>query len=172
MDQKNLVLEGGAESSNTVQDVTRLSNVNENVSVLKVSTDSTSPSSTNFSVSSESNLFVPSKLHSDILKLKTCYTDIIKLIDPYKNSPTSLENPNVVLMLNKEQMLAGIKKNKLGAEGTKVNLVNLLECVRPLSLYVYQATNVIPALNYPRLHKTVIYQLRHHELTPYVRKIE
>ena len=138
MDQENLVLEGGAESSNTVQDVTRLSNVNENVSELNVSTDSTSPSSTNFSVSSESNLFVPSKLHSDILKLKTCYTDIIKLIDPYKNSPTSLENPNVVLMLNKEQMLAGIKKNKLGAEGTKVNLVNLLECVRPLCLPGYQ----------------------------------
>ena len=138
MDQENLVLEGGAESSNTVQDVTRLSNVNENVSELNVSTESTSPSLTNFSVSSESNLFVPSKLHSDILKLKTCYTDIIKLIDPYKNSPTSLENPNVVLMLNKEQMLAGIKKNKMGAEGTKVNLVNLLECVRPLCLPGYQ----------------------------------
>ena len=35
-------------------------------------------------------------------------------------------------------MLAGIKKNKLGAEGTKVNLVNLLECVRPLCLPGYQ----------------------------------
>ena len=84
----------------------KASNVNENVSELNVSTDSTSPSSTNFSVSSESNLFVPSKLHSDIFKLKTCYTDIIKLIDPYKNSSTSLENPNTVLMLNKEQMVS------------------------------------------------------------------
>ena len=110
MDQENLVLEEGAASSNTVQDATRHSNVNENVSELNVTTESISPSSTNFSVSSESNLFVPSKLHSDILKLKTCYTDIIKLIDPYKNSSTSLENPSTVLMLNKEQILAGIKK--------------------------------------------------------------
>ena len=139
MDQENLVLEGGAESSNTVQDVTRQSNVNENVSELNVTTESTSPSSTNFSVSSESNLFVPSKLNSDILNLKNCYIDIIKLIDPYKNSSSSsLENPNIVLMLNKEQMLAGIKKNKLGAEGTKVNLVNLMDCVRPLCLPSYQ----------------------------------
>ena len=73
------------------------------------------------------------------MNLKNCYTDIIKLIDPYKNSSSSsLENPNIVLMLNKEQMLAGIKKNKLGAEGTKVNLVNLLDCVRPLCLPSYQ----------------------------------
>ena len=49
----NFVLEEGAESSNTVQDVTRQSNVNENVSELNVSTDSTSPSSTNFSVSTK-----------------------------------------------------------------------------------------------------------------------
>ena len=60
MDQENLILEEGAESSNSVQDVTRLSNFNENVSELNVSTDSTSLSSTNSSISSESNLFVPS----------------------------------------------------------------------------------------------------------------
>ena len=81
--------------------LTRQSNVNENVSELNVSTDSISPSSTNFSVSSESNLFVSSKLHPEFLKLKTCYTDIIKLIDPYKYSSTSLANPYIVSMLKK-----------------------------------------------------------------------
>ena len=54
--------------------MTRLSNFNENVSELNVSTYSTSLSSTNSSISSESNLFVPSKLHSDIFeKLKLVF---------------------------------------------------------------------------------------------------
>ena len=59
------------------------------------------------------------------------YTEIIKLIDPYslhtKNSPE--DNSNMVLMLNKEQMLAGIKKNKVNVEASRANLDNLLECV-------------------------------------------
>ena len=41
-------------------------------------------------------------------------------------------------MLNKEELLAGIKKNELGAEGAKVNIVNLLDCVRSLFLPSYQ----------------------------------
>ena len=53
-------------------------------------------------------------------------------------------------MLNKEELLAGIKKNELGAEGAKVNLVNLLDCVRSLFLPSYQCS-VTPALNYLHL---------------------
>ena len=93
---------------------------------------------TNISATSSSNLLVPGKLYSDLLKLKQCYIEIIKLIDihslPSSNSPE--DNHNIVLMLNKEQIAAGVNK-KLKLAGAKNNLANLLDCVRPLVLPSY-----------------------------------
>ena len=92
---------------------------------------------TNISASSESNLLVPGKLLTDIVKLKECYVDIIKDIDPYASSSTSTEeNPNIVLMINKDQIMSGLKKKK--ADLCKTHLANLLDCVRPLCLPSYQ----------------------------------
>ena len=102
---------------------------------------SPAPSSSNFSVSSESDLLIPGKLYADIVRLKNCYQGIISQIDPNSNSdPGSLENPSTVLMLNKEQMAAGMKKrnNKFNVDVAKNSLVELLDCVRPLCLPLYQ----------------------------------
>lgn len=75
------------------------------------SVTSSAPSSNNFSVSSESNLLIPGKLYTDIVCLKNCYQGIINQIDPNRNAdPGSVENPSTVMMLNKEQMVAGMKK--------------------------------------------------------------
>ena len=106
---------------------------------LNKSAESSSTATTIFSTSSETALLVPGKLHSDIVRLKECYVEIIKLIDPYSSTSTSPEeNPSIILMLNKDQMMSGITKNKLRVEGLKTNLVNLLDCVRPLCLPRYQ----------------------------------
>ena len=148
MDQENLVERDGAESSNcTVQDDIRHTNGNvhgnENELNRSVeSSQSSAPSSSNFSVSSETDLLIPGKLYTDIVNLKKCYKEIISLIDPCNNTEDiTVENPSSVLMLNKEQMLAGMKKrnNKFSAETAKSSLVALLDCVRPLCLPVYQS---------------------------------
>ena len=101
--------------------------------------ESSTTTTTNFSTSSESNLLVPGKLLSDIVKLKQCYVDIISVIDPYSTqSKSSEENQNIILMLSKDQMTAGIAKNKPKVDVVKKHLVNLLDCVRPLCLPNYQ----------------------------------
>ena len=138
----------GVESSNIVQDETRQTNgnvSNNETSELNRSLESarsSAPSSSNFSVSSESDLLIPGKLLTDIVNLKNCYKDIISQIDPYSNTePNTVENPSSVPLLNKEQMLSGMKKrnNKFNAEAAKSSLVDLLECVRPLCLPTYQS---------------------------------
>ena len=92
--------------------------------------------STSFSVSSNSSLFVPNKLFTDLNNAKKCYMTIINEVDPNKNTETQISKS--VLMLSKEQILAGIKSNKVNYERTKNLLADLLGHVRPLCLPDYQ----------------------------------
>ena len=94
-----------------------------------------SSSSTSLSVSSENSLFVPGKLHQNIANLKQCYTAIIHDIDPNKNK--ALDNSTSILMLDRVQMVAGIKTNKIRLEPLTTHLLDLLEYVRPVCLPEY-----------------------------------
>ena len=67
--------------------------------------------------------------------LKKCYSQIINEIDHGKNIDSNVSG--TVLMLNKEQMIAGIKKNKINFERTKNLFVDLLDNVRPVCLPEY-----------------------------------
>ena len=101
--------------------------------------ESSATASTNISAASESNLLVPGKLYSDIVKLKQCYIDIMKTIDPYSTSSTTPEeNRNIVLMINKDQMKAGVAKFKPKLDTVKKQLIDLLDCARPICLPDYQ----------------------------------
>ena len=65
---------------------------------------------------------------------------IIQSIDPHATTSSSPEEtPNIILMLNKDQMNAGIKKRKFTADTAKEKLVDLLDSVRPLCLPCYQS---------------------------------
>ena len=100
----------------------------------------TSSSTTNISVGSESNLLVPGKLFSDITKLKDCYVKIINDIDPHSTPSLSPEeNPNMIVMLNKEQISSGVNKRGYTAKDAKAHLIDLLDCVRALCLPSYQS---------------------------------
>ena len=55
------------------------------------------------------------------------------------HSSSPEENPNIILMLIKDQMNAGIKKRKFTADTAKEKLVDLLDSVRPLCLPCYQS---------------------------------
>ena len=81
MDQNNLVGAEGAESLNTDQDVIRQPDDNVNGNVLDKSLESTSsaPTTSPFSISSESNLLVSGKLYSDLLSLKQCILKLLNL---------------------------------------------------------------------------------------------
>ena len=103
------------------------------------STQTTATTSTNISAASISNLLVPGKLYSDIVNLKQCYVDIMRTIDPYSTSSTSSEeNQNIVLMINRDQISAGIAKHKPKLDVCKKHIVNLLDCIRPICLPDYQ----------------------------------
>ena len=96
----------------------------------------TSVSDRALSVTSESNLLVPGKLHADIICLKSCYSAIIKELDPNKSANEN--NGNAILMLDKKQMQAGMKKHQIRADVAKAHLINLLDCVRPVCLPSYE----------------------------------
>ena len=99
-----------------------------------------SSATTDFSIDSSSSLLVPGKLFSSIVKLKECYINIIKEVDSNTTTSSSPEeNPNIILMLNKDQMSAGIRKRGFKAETAKDHLIDLLDCVRPLCLPCYQS---------------------------------
>lgn len=129
--------------NDNVNDTPEQNNDSFNSTTTVISGASTSTSTAIFSVSSETDLLIPGKLHNEIVNLKNCYVQIIDKIVP-SNDPKSLENPSQVLMLSKEQMLAGINKRraagkeKFNAETAKNSLVDLLDCVRPLCLPFYQ----------------------------------
>jgi alkylated DNA repair dioxygenase AlkB len=92
---------------------------------------------TSLSVSSENSLFVPGKLHQNIANLKQCYTAIIHAIDPSKKPALDNSSTTSILMLDRVQMKAGIKANKINLEPLKKLLIDLLECVRPVCLPDY-----------------------------------
>ena len=119
--------------------------VEATTSMLNRSTDSRdSAPITPFSVSSESSLVVPGKLYADINKLKSCYMDIIKLLDPNDKIKSATKTSSEVLMLTKDQILRGITKNKVNLPAVKNHLVTLLDTVRPVCLPNYQAGKCSP----------------------------
>ncbi len=94
-------------------------------------------SSVPISVSSESSLLIPGKLHTDIQLLKNCYMDIINIIDPAKNAKSSqIPAGGEVVLLNKEQLTTGV--NKLKNKDLKEHLADILDHVRPVCLPSYQ----------------------------------
>ena len=62
---------------------------------------------------------------------------IVSEIDPCK----TIEQKNELLLLNREQMLSGIKKNRVLVDPLKNYLIDLLESVRPVCLPEYQTDN-------------------------------
>ena len=60
--------------------------------------------STIISVTSESELLVAGKLHSDIIKLKDCYIKLLNKYDPNKTSDSCVD------LLTREQMVSAITK--------------------------------------------------------------
>ena len=117
--------------------------------VLNKSTDSRdSNPTTPFSVSSESSLVVPGKLHADINKLKSCYMAIIKALDPNDKVNSATKTSSEVLMLSKEQLLRGFTKHKVKVDAVKNHLITLLDSVRPVCLPNYQAGKCSPSANF------------------------
>ncbi len=98
-------------------------------------------SSLPISVSSESSLLVPGKLHSEIVSLKQCYTRIIHEINQVKSNKTQVPASGQILMLNKEQIVACMKKQGYNAPNAKAHLADLLDNVRSVCLPDYQIDN-------------------------------
>ena len=100
----------GAGSLNPLQDSD--ANVNgtmTNDNVLNESADSLrtaaeSLQSTTISVSSESSFLVPGKLYTDISKLKSCYTDILRDIHKCLHSSTESASDAEVVLLTREKV--------------------------------------------------------------------
>ena len=131
----------GAGSSNVLQVDGSNENDQNNESFHSAHTAaSASTTTTNISATSESNLHVPGKLLSDIIKLKQCYVNIIKVIDPHSSPSTSPED-NIAPFLNKDQMTAGLKK--VNAPGCRTHLAEILDCVRPICLPAYRCYDPI-----------------------------
>ena len=91
---------GGTEESSQQQ----ILNKSSDSSGTFTSVPSTLNSSLPISVSSESSLLVPGKLHSEIVALKQCYIKIIREIDQVKSSKTQASGD--VVMLNRDQIVA------------------------------------------------------------------
>ncbi len=101
------------------------------------SVNSTLNTSASISVSSESSLLIPGKLHADIQLLKNCYVDIISLFDVAKNAKSNqTQVGGQAILLNKDQLTAGVKKFK--APELKEHLANVLDHIRPVCLPSYQ----------------------------------
>ena len=130
-----LVLEGVATYPQEVmtEDLPETEVATEAVAELNSSDLSTSPSSA-LSVSNESHLLVPTNLHNDLSALKNCYITILKELDPEKERNS--EGTDIV-MLTRDQMSAGMRKNKVLDKATKQHLIDLMDNVRPLCVAQY-----------------------------------
>ena len=132
--------DGSAGSSNPLQDVSsdvQNDNVNEE-SFNSTSTAAESQPSTSISVCSESNLLVPGKLFSDILKLKSSYVVILRDVHNLtKNVVDANSDPSdvEVLTMTFEQLESGVKKMK--APDLKNHLVQILNNLRPVCVPNY-----------------------------------
>ncbi len=128
--------------------------LNERSEILNKSVDSTAtnkstPSTQNFSICSKSSLLVPSKLHAaNIVSLKECYTGNIKYVDPTNNIQNKVNSGEGVLMLDRNQIISGLTKNKskLKVDVLRNHLADLLDHVRPVCLPDYQC-NTQPVTN-------------------------
>ncbi len=105
------------------------------------STSNTLNTSLSFSVTSESSLLVPGKLHSEIVKLKQCYIKIIREIEQVKGAKNKTISSADVLMINKDQIMSCTKKQSYNASLAKAHLVDLLDSVRSVCLPDYQVDN-------------------------------
>ena len=134
---------GSLGSSNPLQDDIENGNVHGNSVEESFNAISTATESlqSDISVCSESNLLVPGKLFSDICKPKSCYLSIIQgVYNSVKSSVTDSSDPSEthVLMLTREQLEAGVKQGKMGANTARQYLVDLLELTQPVCVPSYQ----------------------------------
>ena len=86
---------------------------NLNKSVDSTTTNKSTPSTQDFSICSKSSLLVPSVLHANIVSLKKCYTCIIREVDPTNNLQNKVNSGEGVLMLDKDQIVAGLTKKRV-----------------------------------------------------------
>ena len=86
---------------------------NLNKSVDSTTTNKSTPSTQDFSICSKSSLLVPSVLHANIVSLKKCYTGIIREVDPTNNLQNKVNSGEGVLMLDKDQIVAGLTKKRV-----------------------------------------------------------
>ena len=143
MSQTGGLEEESEESSNPLQDVQRQPSGNGN-GLLDRSTDSSETSSTFFSVTSESSLFVPTKLCSNITALKQHYISFIKEIDPNSSKEGSADSG--VLMLSRDQLLSYLKSNSKANGRVPLSnrevlcdrLATFLDLIRPVILPDYK----------------------------------
>ena len=139
--------ESGEGSLNPLQDSNENENgpIMDNDNVLNESSDSArtaaeSLQSATISMCSESSLLVPGKLYTDISKLKSCYTDILRYIYKCSHTPSATESVSDadVLLLTREQLISACKRREMKAEVAKLHLVNLIEATRPVCIPNYQ----------------------------------
>ena len=95
----------------------------------------TSSGSSLISITSESDLKIGGVLFDQLTSLKSTYLRILRIFDPA--TPLTCTESEVV-MLNRDQLVAGQKKHKLKKEKLEGHIYDLLESVRPICLPGYK----------------------------------
>jgi hypothetical protein len=131
VDKTNSTEAGSKGASNTVQDEQcktpwTAGTQSSTDTVFTFETADASLNSTRISVTSTNELLVAGKLHVDIMKLQTCYLDILNQYDPCTDGVSK------VTMLTNDQMLNGISKHRILKDSIRDHLFKLLDHVRPI----------------------------------------
>ncbi len=141
MAQKGGFKENGGGSSTSLQVANETCpHGNEKADIsLNTSTSGCSITTAQISVTSESELKVAGKLHEQLVYLQSTYGCIINMYDAHRS-----DNTKAVPLLNREQLMAGLKKYKHKKDIIRDHLFDLLEAVRPICLPTYEEVERIP----------------------------